>query len=59
MILTAETAYEMVRQGLPVVKTALPVQGEQVQSLMGELRSHIPHGAAKKKFRIQRLLGFM
>ena len=31
-----------------MVKTALPMQGEQVRSLMGELRSHIPHDAAKK-----------
>ena len=35
--------------GGPVVKTALPVQGVWVQSLAGELKSHIPHSAAKKK----------
>ena len=32
-----------------MVKTALPVQGVWVQSLAGQLKSHIPHSAAKKK----------
>ena len=31
------------RPGHPVVKTALPLQGPQVRSLVGELRSHM-HG---------------
>lgn len=31
-----------------MVKTALPMQGEQVQTLKGELRSCVPHGMAKK-----------
>ena len=30
--------------GGPVVKTALPVQGAWVQSLVWELRFHMPHG---------------
>ena len=34
--------------GSPVIKTALPLQGTRVQSLVGELRSHMPHGMAKK-----------
>ena len=33
----------------PVVKTLLPLQGARVQSLDRELRSHKPHGMAKKK----------
>ena len=33
-----------------VVKTPkLPMQGPQVQSLVGEVRSHMPCGVAKKK----------
>ena len=32
----------------PVVKT-LPLQGAWVQSLVGELRSHMQHAVAKKK----------
>ena len=36
--------------GSPVVKTTLPTQGPWVQSLVGELRSHMPHSMAKKKF---------
>ena len=32
----------------PVVKTVLPLQGAQVRSLVGELRSHMLRGAAKK-----------
>ena len=33
-----------------VVKTPkLPMQGAQVQSLVGEVRSHMPCGVAKKK----------
>ena len=34
-----------------VVKTVLPLQGEGILSLVlvGELRSHKPHGVAKKK----------
>ena len=35
--------------GGPVVKTAFPLQGVQVQSLVGELRSHMPcHGGMSK-----------
>ena len=30
----------------------LPVQGAQVQVLVGELRSHMLHGVAKKKKRV-------
>ena len=33
--------------GDPVVKTALPVQEAWVRSLVRELRSHMPYGAAK------------
>ena len=36
----------------PVVKTALPLQGAQVQSLVRELRSRMLRGAAKKKILI-------
>ena len=35
--------------GGPAVKTVLPMQAAQVQSLVGELRSHITHAVAKKK----------
>ena len=35
--------------GGPVVKTALPLQGAQVRSLVGELGSHMPRSTAKKK----------
>ena len=35
--------------GGPVVKTALPMQGVQVQSLGGELRSHKPRYTVKKQ----------
>ena len=34
--------------GSPVVKTALPLQGAQVQSLVVELRASMPHGKEKK-----------
>ena len=34
--------------GGPVVKTVLPWQGGQVQSMMGELKSPMPRGEAKK-----------
>ena len=34
--------------GSPVVETALPIQGPRVQSLVRKLRSHMPHGTAKK-----------
>ena len=34
--------------GVPVVKTELPLQGARVRSLVGELRSHMPQGVAKK-----------
>ena len=34
--------------GGPVVETALPVQGAEVQSLVRELTSHMPWYAAKK-----------
>lgn len=40
----------MVKNHCQVVKTVLPRQGVQVLSLVGELRSHVPHGAAKKDF---------
>ena len=33
--------------GDPVVKTMFPLQGTQVQSLAGELRSRIPCGTAR------------
>ena len=37
--------------GSPVVKTRLlPMQAAQVQSLVGELRSHMPSDGAKNKF---------
>ena len=32
----------------PVVNAAVPQQGTWVQSLVGELRSHVPHCTAKK-----------
>ena len=35
--------------GGPAVKTVLPLQGTWVQSLVGELRSHMPRSTAKKK----------
>ena len=35
--------------GGPVVDSALPLHGARVSSLVGELRSHIPRGRAKKK----------
>ena len=35
--------------GYPVVETLPPIQGAQVQYLAGELRSHMPHSAAKKQ----------
>ena len=35
--------------GGPVVKTALPLQGTRVQSLVREVRSHMLGGAANKK----------
>ena len=31
--------------GRPVVKILLPLQGTQVRALVGELRSHMLHGA--------------
>ena len=40
--------------GYPVVKTLLPIQGAQVQFLAGELRSHMPHSAAKIKKKKQK-----
>ena len=33
----------------PVVKTLLPLQGARVQSLVRDLRSHMPSSVAKKK----------
>ena len=40
-------------QGLPWCSNGsnskLPIQGAQFQSLVGELRSHMPHGVAKNK----------
>ena len=35
--------------GGPVVKTVLPVQGAQVQPLVGELRSLMSQGVAKQR----------
>ena len=35
--------------GGSVVKIALSMQGARVQSLVGALRSHMPHHTAKKK----------
>ena len=35
--------------GSLVLKTTLSVQGMWVQSLVRELRSHMPHGAAKNE----------
>ena len=35
--------------GLVVKTLVLPPQGVWVRSLVGELRSHMPHGMAKKK----------
>ena len=35
--------------GGPVVKTLLPMKGVRVQSLVREIRSHMPHGKAEKK----------
>ena len=35
--------------GSPVVKTALPLHGARVRYLVGELRSGMPRGMAKKK----------
>ena len=32
-----------------MVKTALPLQGAWVQTLVGELKPHVPHSVAKKK----------
>ena len=38
--------------GSQVVKTVLPVQGIWVQSLVRELRSHMPRSKAKKYIKI-------
>ena len=35
-----------------VVRTMLPLQGAWVESLVGELRSHMPRGTAKKNPKI-------
>ena len=35
--------------GCPVVKTVLPKQGAQVESLVGKLRSYMLHSAPRKK----------
>ena len=35
--------------GSPVVRTLLPLKGAQIQSLVGELRSHMLGGVDKKK----------
>ena len=35
--------------GGPVVKTALPLQGPRVQSLVGELKSYMPWGQKTKQ----------
>ena len=32
----------------PAIKTVLPLQGVRARSLVGELRSHMPRGAAKE-----------
>ena len=39
-----------------MVKTALPMQGAKVQSLVEELRSRMPHGMAKRKKRQMKCL---
>jgi len=39
-----------------VVKIALSMQGARVQSLVGALRSHMPHHTAKKKKKKSRVL---
>ena len=36
----------------------LPMQGTQVQSLVGKLRSHMPRGVAKKKRKRQKMEPF-
>ena len=37
--------------GCPVVKTALPIQGAWVQSLVRKLGFHMPRGVAKNKLK--------
>ena len=43
-----QTSFSRDFPGGPVVKTALPLQGAQVRSLVRELKSHLPRGAAKE-----------
>ena len=42
--------------GGPAVKTNLPVQGAQVQPLVGELGSYMSHGVAENKSSSSRLI---
>ena len=42
-----------------MVKTALPMRGAKVQSLVEELRSHIPHGMAKRKKKADEMFRFI
>ena len=43
-----------------MIKTALPMQGMQVQSLVEELGSHMLHGAVKKKKKERKIaIGFV
>ena len=44
--------------GGPVVKTALPIYGAQVQSLVGGVKSHMCLGTAKKKILTAPNFGF-
>ena len=40
--------------GGPMVRTPFPLQGAQVQFLIGEPRSHMPRGRAKNKIKKKR-----
>ena len=40
--------------GGPMVRTPFPLQGTQVQFLIGEPRSHMPRGRAKNKIKKKR-----
>ena len=55
----SQTVRSQLSQDIPggsVVKILLLLQGVWVQSLVRELRSHMPHGEAKKKSQLNRLL---
>ena len=45
--------------GGPVVKTVLPMHGAKVQSLVEELRSHMPRGMAKRKKKADEMFRFI